>query len=423
MKLAVNTAKLLRNVPLPDEIATVHDAAVVVDLGSGKIKAGFSGDDAPRCVVPCIEGKPPKADKKPKDAKDGKESFVCSQAYKMRERLDISYPIRRGLVQDWGDDWKQGLKDRTEGPIEKIFTHIYEDVLKTSLTDPNQPLLLSETPLTDISPMQENREKLCEILFESLGIPALYVAQSPVLSLYSYGRTTGMVTEIGFESATTAPIFEGCLLFHSMLQLNFGGMQLTDQVSKMLAENGTRFDKCHERFIAEYVKETLCQVSEDRELYEQSVADKEDEKSLTLPDGTRVRLDSRRWCVGESLFEPSLLPGIDPGKGIHQLALESVKKCDTDIAPTLFQNVVLSGGTSMTRGLPTRIETELCALAPSERIKVHASTERSQACWIGGSILASLPTFQDLWITKADYDEYGSQHPNHKRHIFHRNCF
>ena len=409
MKLAVNTAKLLRNVPLPDEIAVVHDAAVVIDLGSGTVKVGFSGDDAPRYIEPTIEGKPIKGEKK-SNSKDLRDSYVGSQAYKLRDKLDINYPIKKGLVTDWGDPLS--LKDRTEGPIEKLINHCYEDLLKTNLQDPNQPLLLSETVSTELTPAKENREKLAEILFEGLGIPSLYISQSPVLSLYSSGRTTGTVIEMGYETCHTAPIFEGFPLYHSMLQLDFGGNDLTTMVLNMLTEQGTRFDACHERFIAQYIKETMCQAAEDREVYEQYVTDKEDDRIESLPDGTRVRLSSKRWNVVEALFQPSLLPGADDQqRGIHKLAIDSIHKCDSDISASLLQNVVLSGGTSMIRHLPERVEAELAALAPSERIKVHASTERSHATWIGGSILASLPTFQDLWVTKADYEEYGQNHP------------
>eukprot|EP00754_Rhynchopus_humris_P047451 Rhum_TRINITY_DN7044_c1_g1::Rhum_TRINITY_DN7044_c1_g1_i1::g.21602::m.21602/K05692/ACTB_G1; actin beta/gamma 1 len=434
MKLAVNTAKLLRNVPLPDEIATVHDAAVVVDLGSGNIRVGFSGDDAPRYTEPCIEGRVPRGEKKAGGAgggggggaggqgKDMKESYVCSHAYKLREKLDITHPIKKGVVQEWGDPFS--AKERSESAMEKIFTHLYEDLLKTSPQDPNQPLLLSESVSTDLTPAKENRERMTEMLFEGLGIPSLYIAQSPVLSLYSSGRTTGTVMELGFGTCHTAPIFEGFHLYHSMLQLDFGGNDLTSTVLGMMAEQGTRLDKCHERFIAQYVKETLCQAAEDSDAYEQCVSDKDDERTMALPDGTKVRLDCNRWSVVESLFRPSLLPGVDcDQKGIHHLLLDSIRKCDTDIAGSLFQNVVVAGGTSMTHGLHERIETELTALAPNERIKVHASTERSNATWIGGSILSSLPTFQDLWVTKADYEEYGQQHPGNKASIIHRNCF
>eukprot|EP00659_Diplonema_papillatum_P004696 gene4696-7209_t len=419
MKLAVNTAKLLRNVPLPDEIGTVHDAAVVIDLGSGTVKAGFSGGDAPRYVVPCIEGRPKKGSQQAqrKDlsstttGKDMKESYVCSEAYKLRETLDLSWPVQRGLVTDWGDPLAN--RDRSESALEKIFTHVYEDLLKTSPQDPTQPLLLSEAALTDLTPAKENREKMCELLFESIGVPSLYISQSPSLALFSAGRTTGTVVELGFGMCHTSPVFEGFPLFHSILGLDFGGFDLTSVVVNMLQESGVRFAPCHERFIGDFVKETMCAVAEDRETYDMAVANKDDTVSQVLPDGTQIALGPRRWSVAESLFDPSLLPSFegDANKGIHMLTFNSIRKCDTDIAPTLFQNVVLAGGTSMLRGVPDRLDAELSELAPNEKVKVYAATERLHATWIGGSILASLPTFQDLWVTRADYDEFGQSHP------------
>eukprot|EP01065_Artemidia_motanka_P036017 TRINITY_DN4391_c0_g1_i1.p1 TRINITY_DN4391_c0_g1~~TRINITY_DN4391_c0_g1_i1.p1 ORF type:complete len:424 (+),score=152.07 TRINITY_DN4391_c0_g1_i1:160-1431(+) len=423
MKLAVNTAKLLRNVPLPDEIQVVHDAAVVIDLGSGTIKVGFSGDDAPRHTVPCIEGTLHAGAAKRVQDKEMRDTDVCAMAYKRRDQLDIGYPIKKGLVQPeaWGDPLHD-TKDRSKGAIERIFEHVYEHLLKTDPREQNQPLLLTEPALTDLTPAMKNREMMCEILFESVGIPSLYVAQTPVLSLYSSGRTTGMVIEAGFGLCHTAPIFEGYPLFHSILQLDFAGQELTDMVVKQLADQGCRFEKCHEKFIAEYLKETLCQVAEDRHAFEQS-SSAQDDVETKLPDGTKVRLDGKRWSVAESLFDAQQLEKGDTTKGLHHLAHESVRKCDPDIGPTLYQNVCLAGGSSMFQGMPDRMHHELTEMVPSEKVKIFAATERKQAAWIGGSILASLPTFQDMWIKKEDYEEYGSHNPGQKRKIVHRNCF
>jgi len=424
MKLAVNTAKLLRNVPLPDEIQVVHDAAVVIDLGSGSIKAGFSGDDAPRHTVPCIEGTLHAGATKRVQDKEMKDSDVCLMAYKRRDQLDISHPIRKGLVvpEAWGDPLHD-TKDRSKGAIERIFEHVYEHLLKTDPKEQNQPLLLTEPSLTDLTPAMKNKEAMCEILFESIGVPALYVAQTPVLSLYSSGRTTGMVIEAGFGLCHTAPIFEGYPLFHSILQLDFAGQELTDMVVRQLADQGCRFERCHEKYIAEYLKETLCQVAEDRHAFEQNFSAQDDIVETKLPDGTKVRLDGRRWAVAEALFDPQQLEKGESSKGLQNLAIESVRKCDPDIGPTLYQNVCLAGGSTMFAGMPDRMQHELSEVVP-EKVKIHAATERKQAAWIGGSILASLPTFQDMWVKKDEYEEYGSQHPGQKKNkIIHRNCF
>jgi actin, other eukaryote len=87
---------------------------------------------------------------------------------------------------------------------------------------------------------------------------------------------------------------------------------------------------------------------------------------------------------------------------------DSILKCDIDIRKDLYGNVVLSGGTTMLPGIAERLQKELTALAPStSRVRIVAPPERKYSVWIGGSILASLSTFQNLWCSKQEYDESG----------------
>jgi len=91
--------------------------------------------------------------------------------------------------------------------------------------------------------------------------------------------------------------------------------------------------------------------------------------------------------------------------------------CVVDIRKDLYGNVVMSGGTTMFNGIADRMQKELTALAPSTmKIKIIAPPERKYSVWIGGSILASLSTFQQMWISKQEYDESGPS-------IVHRKCF
>ena len=104
------------------------------------------------------------------------------------------------------------------------------------------------------------------------------------------------------------------------------------------------------------------------------------------------------------MFQPSFL-GMESA-GIHETTYNSIMKCDVDIRKDLYGNVVLSGGTTMFPGIADRMQKELTALAPSTmKIKIIAPPERKYSVWIGGSILASLSTFQQMWISKEEYDE------------------
>jgi len=94
--------------------------------------------------------------------------------------------------------------------------------------------------------------------------------------------------------------------------------------------------------------------------------------------------------------------------GVHETTYNSIMKCDVDIRKDLYGNTVLSGGSTMFPGIADRMQKELTALAPSTmKIKIIAPPERKYSVWIGGSILASLSTFQQMWISKEEYDESG----------------
>merc|ERR1719414_984010 len=139
------------------------------------------------------------------------------------------------------------------------------------------------------------------------------------------------------------------------------------------------------------------------------------DKTYRLPNGQIITVGSECFRCPEALFQPSII-GKD-GAGIHDLIFKSIKQCDVEIRTDLYANVVLSGGTTMFAGIGERITKELTALAPSTmKIKVVAPPERKYSVWIGGSILSSLSTFQQMWISKGEYDESGPT-------IVHRKCF
>ena len=103
--------------------------------------------------------------------------------------------------------------------------------------------------------------------------------------------------------------------------------------------------------------------------------------------------------------------------GIHEATYNSIMKCDLDIRKDLYANTVLSGGSTMFPGIADRMQKDLSGLAPTTvKIKIIAPPERKYSVWIGASILASLSTFQQMRISKQEYDESGPS-------IFHRKCF
>eukprot|EP00931_Biecheleriopsis_adriatica_P072912 TRINITY_DN47294_c0_g1_i1.p1 TRINITY_DN47294_c0_g1~~TRINITY_DN47294_c0_g1_i1.p1 ORF type:complete len:1282 (-),score=241.75 TRINITY_DN47294_c0_g1_i1:79-3633(-) len=378
---------------LGGEDSDSESLAIVMDLGTRLIKAGFAGDDAPRAVFPSVVGKCKHAGVMV--GMGQKDAYVGDEAQSKRGVLTLRYPIEHGIVTNWDD-------------METLWHHTFYNELRVA---PEEHPVMLGVPANN---PKANAERMVQIMFEVFSVPAVYLEMTPVLSLYASGRTTGVALVIGDGSVHAVAVYEGYALPHATRSSNFGGRDLTEFAKKILTERGYSFTTTAERDIVMDVKEKLCYVALDFEEEMKSFESSNREKNYELPDGQTITVGNERFRVPEALFAPSMA-GFDE-LSIQDLVFQAIMACDVDIRKDLFSNVVVSGGSSCFSGIGERLHKELQCRGPSTmHVKVVSPPERKYSAWIGGSILSSLSTFQQMWITKEEYDESGPS-------IVHRKC-
>jgi len=354
---------------------------VVIDNGSGVIKAGFAGDDQPKCFFPSYVGRP-KHVRIMAGAVEG-DLFIGRKAQELRGLLKIRYPIEHGIVSDWDD-------------MERIWKYIYEEELKTASEE--HPVLLTEAPLNP----RTNREQAAQMFFETFNVPALFASIQAVLSLYSSGRTTGIVLDSGDGVTHAVPVYEGFALPNAIRRVDIAGRDVTEYLQLLLRKSGYKFTTTAEKEVVRIIKEKTCYIALFPIKEEKDTNGKYDD--FTLPDGNVVKLGSERFKAPEILFNPELI-GLEYA-GIHQVVVDSINRTDLDLRKNLFANVVLSGGSTLYKDFGTRLLSEIRKLAVKDiKIKIFAPPERKYSTWIGGSILAALSTFKKMWVSAEEFQE------------------
>ncbi|EKX32181.1 hypothetical protein GUITHDRAFT_82545 [Guillardia theta CCMP2712] len=334
---------------------------VIIDNGSGRIKAGFASDERPRFICPNVVGEV--KHKKFFSFSESQQCYVGNDALAHRAILKLSYPIKHGVISDWNG-------------MEKVWSSVITG-LGVSLK--HHPVLLTEAPLNP----KAKREEVCERFFEGFDCPAFYIGIQAVMSLYSTGKITGVVVESGQGVSCSVPIYQGYAIWHAIKRLNLAGHELTEYLSKLLRERGYCFKSSAEYEIVRDMKEKHCFVALDyEEALNKAAMSDELHVSYEMPDGQIVLIGSERFRCLEALFRPSLL-GLED-VGIHWMVYNSIMKSDLDIRKDLYANIVLSGGTTMHEGFQERLQAEVVALAPrTVKVRVIAKPE----VWTFGSVL------------------------------------
>jgi actin len=368
--------------------------SIIIDNGTSTCKAGFSEDDMPRVEIPTVLGFPSSQGGGSGD--DQIDVFVGDEALSKGGILELNRPIEKGEIKDFDI-------------MESIWKHIFYNELLSETK--SNPVIVSEAPFAPY----ENKKKMAQILFEKLNVENLYITNTSTLALYANGKTTGIVVDLGYQTSSCVPIYEGFVLNHAVGKIEMGGEDLTNYFTSLInsnKENLTKYNNPAEKSMINDLKEKVCEVAEDYDSQMKKCMDSKAFDFYDLPDKSRVYIGGEKYQCPEMLFQPVMNNTLNQNTGIHEQAYKSIKRCDEDIHKDLYYNVVLCGGSSLFLKIKKRFVKELQSLAPTGKVvNVIAPPERKFSAWLGGAILASLESFrQQMFVSKKDFAEAGENY-------------
>ncbi|CAD7938455.1 unnamed protein product [Amoebophrya sp. A25] len=359
---------------------------IVIDMGSGVTKIGFCGEDAPRACVDTVTGQVLTATGTEGQDRQ-KKVVVGAEAYQNSE-AELTQPVRRGML-----DYKD-----SGNAVETLFQHAFSKVLAVEPED--FPLLILDAPTES----KQAREWLGELLFEKFKVKSLSMWNTAVMSLFSTGKTRGLVLESGDGVTHAVPVYEGYAIPHAVFKLDCGGADITEELHARCVEAGipgvAELDAMQQITVMRKMKEKLATCVPD---YEKAcdLPDPSDQehRSFELPDGSIVQIPHDiRFGGAEVLFSHA------GEETVQHVCTSALNTLDADFRSECMQNIVLAGGSTMIAGLPAKIKQEVQKIL-GEKVQVLTDSQRKNAAWIGGSMFASFSTFPHYEITKADYDE------------------
>ncbi|KIY65436.1 actin-like protein Arp4p [Cylindrobasidium torrendii FP15055 ss-10] len=411
-------------------------AALVVDIGHSSVRAGYAGDDTPKAIIPTSYGYTYESPGNGQDVQMDdsappalKKKFHVGQSGPSiyRPGMEVGHPLTDGLITDFE-------------PIQPLLDHAITKVLGCNPAE--HPILVTEPAWNT----PEDRERMAEIIFEQFNAPAFYIANTGVLNAFAAGKGNALVIDVGQNMASVTPVMDGFVLrkglqysplagtihsrAHNLLlspaQYRPQGIALFPHQlikDKLSVEPGQQpiFSLREDRLPG--VTESWRAWYEAREVDEwlQSVGGVLDSgwndqlvqsrppRQYEFPTGLNSMFGAERYFIGEQYFHNQQQQQVpQTARSLTALLSDSLRSYDVELRQVLVGNVVLTGGGSLLPGFADRLNTELSRTF--QHVKIHAPgnpIERRYGGWLGGSILGSLGTFHQLWISKEEWQEHG----------------
>eukprot|EP00771_Trimastix_marina_P002069 gnl/Trimastix_PCT/318.p1 GENE.gnl/Trimastix_PCT/318~~gnl/Trimastix_PCT/318.p1 ORF type:complete len:409 (-),score=87.51 gnl/Trimastix_PCT/318:73-1236(-) len=379
---------------------TDRQHVIVLDQGTGFVKCGFAGDNFPRAVFPSMVGRPILRYEDSGGSTELKSIMCGTECAANRSGLRVTYPVTNARITRWDD-----------------MEHLWDYTFERMGIDPKECyILLTEAPHNSL----EDRKKMLGMMFEKYGFLGCHVATQAVLTLYAQGLMTGVVLDSGDGSTHIVPVYDGFILEDSITRMDIAGRDITEYLIDLLQIRGYAFTKPQDLDLVRPIKEKFCYVGYDLDLEERLSQETTTlVETYQLPDGRVVKMGRERYMAPECLFQPHLI-GKDEVPGVHEQLFNAINKCDIDLRAQFYQLIVLSGGTSMYPGLPSRLQKEMKALYLENilrgnteglkrfKLRIESPPRRKHFVFSGGAVLADVAKDNpQFWTLKEDWQARG----------------
>mmetsp|Transcript_5359 Transcript_5359/g.12806 ORF Transcript_5359/g.12806 Transcript_5359/m.12806 type:complete len:423 (+) Transcript_5359:58-1326(+) len=401
---------------------------VVIDCGTGYTKMGYGGNDRPQWTIPTYiatnadKAKGVKGIGVSKGSMADMDFFIGDEAFRLRdsERYLCSSPIEKGQIQSWDD-------------MERYWHHCMYKYLRCDPEEHN--VLLTEPPMN--SP--DNREQTAEIMFETFNVAGLHIGVQAVLALYGhlYGldpsmaasmpALTGTVLDAGDGVTHIVPVADGFVIGSCIKEIPLAGKDVTQFIVDMLRDRQEPIPPECRLEAATTIKEKHAYIAKD--LVKEFKKYDENSSKIKILEGNKPRSQEKwsieigheRFLAPEIFFNPEIFSE-RVSTPLPNLVDQCIQSSPIDYRRKLYENVVLSGGSTMFERFPERLQRDIKGIVdmrlqrafdksgskPSDiSVKVSSSSKQRYAVWFGGSVFSMGPLFKHVLHTKAQYEEIG----------------
>jgi len=375
---------------------------VVSDNGTGFVKCGYAGQNFPEFIFPSMVGRPMM--RYEEEFKDVilKDIMVGEEAALHRSMLEITYPVAEGQVKNWVD-------------MRHVWDHTFNEKMKINPTE--HKILLTEPPQNP----RDNQKRILENMLEYYKFDSAKVAVQATLVLYAQGLLSGVVLDSGDGVSHLVPVWDGVVLPQLIRKINVAGRHMTQYLIKLLQVRGYSFNRPADFETVRQIKEKLCYVGYDLAIERKLALETTSlVQRYTLPDGRVIKMGSERYDAAEVLFNPSLIDVETPG--IADMLFQMIQAADIDLRPAFYKHIVLSGGSTMFPGLPSRLEKDMRALYLKHvlkgdekrlskfKLRIEDPPRRKHMVFLGGSVLADIMKDRpEFWISQKEWAEQGER--------------